>query len=75
MWEGTIIMTFQGFEQKDFDTFAIDGLEKRMEAIQSRIQPKFKEIGSELVDYLSFKLGNEVYLHIAKHARSSEPPK
>ncbi|MFA1818707.1 YktB family protein [Virgibacillus oceani] len=67
-------MTFQGFEQKDFDTFSIDGLEARMEAIQNRIQPKFQEIGSELVDYLSFQLGNEVYLHIAKHARRTVNP-
>ncbi|MEC5422831.1 DUF1054 domain-containing protein [Virgibacillus sp. C22-A2] len=67
-------MTFNGFEQKDFDTFSIDGLEGRMEAIQTRIQPKFQEIGSYLVDYLSAQLGNEVYLHIAKHARRTVNP-
>lgn len=67
-------MTFQGFEQKDFDTFSIEGLDKRMEAIKNRIQPKFKEIGSELADYLSLQLGNEVYLHIAKHARRTVNP-
>jgi len=69
-------MSFQGFEQKDFDTFLINGLDERMEAIQTRIQPKFKEIGDYLVDYLSAKLGYEVYLHIAKHARRTvNPPK
>lgn len=67
-------MTFQGFEQKDFDTFSIDGLDARMEAIQNRIQPKFKEIGSELTDHLSLMLGNEVYLHIARHARRTVNP-
>ncbi len=67
-------MTFQGFEQKDFDTFSIEGLDGRMEAIKNRIQPKFKEIGSELADYLSLQLGNEVYLHIAKHARRTVNP-
>jgi uncharacterized protein YktB (UPF0637 family) len=67
-------MTFQGFEQKDFDAFSIEGLEERMVAIKNRIQPKFREIGSELVDYLSLQLGNEVYLHIAKHARRTVNP-
>lgn len=67
-------MSFQGFQKIDFDTFLIDGLPGRMEAIQTRIQPKFKEIGSELVDYLSAHLGNEVYLHIARHARRKVNP-
>lgn len=58
-------MSIRGFVKSDFDTFQIDGLDARMEAIQNRIQPKFKEIGQELVEYLSTQLGNEVYLHIA----------
>ncbi|MEN2468154.1 DUF1054 domain-containing protein [Ornithinibacillus sp. FSL M8-0202] len=69
-------MSIRGFVKSDFDTFQIDGLDARMEAIQNRIQPKFKEIGQELVEYLSTQLGNEVYLHIAKHARRTvNPPK
>lgn len=69
-------MTFTGFEQKDFDTFHIDGLEKRMEAIQTRIQPKFKEIGELLSNDLSIAIGTEMFLHIAKHARRTvNPPK
>lgn len=67
-------VNFNGFAQKDFDTFLIDGLEERMEAIQTRIQPKFQEIGSYLTDFLSMQLGNEVYLHIAKHARRTVNP-
>jgi len=67
-------MNFEGFHQTDFDTFLIDGLPDRMEAIQTRIQPKFKVIGNHLVDYLSAKLGNEVYLHIARHARRKVNP-
>lgn len=69
-------MDFNGFKQTDFDTFHIDGLEARMEAIQTRIQPKFRELGEILKDNLSMKLGNEMYLHIAKHARRTvNPPK
>lgn len=67
-------MTINGFTEHDFATFDIEGLENRMEAIQTRIQPKFQALGSELVDYLSAQLGNEVYLHIAKHARRTVNP-
>lgn len=67
-------MSFKGFEQEDFETFYIDGLEERMHAIRTRIQPKFKVIGTELTDYLATRLGNEMFLHIAKHARRSVNP-
>lgn len=67
-------MAFKGFEKKDFDSFLIEGLDARMEAIQERIQPKFREIGTELVDYLSTKIGNEMFIHIAKHARRTVNP-
>lgn len=62
-------MEFKGFEQHDFDTFKIEGLEGRMKAIQERIQPKFQAIGDEMTDFLSDHLGNEMFLHIARHAR------
>ena|SRR5690625_831373 len=67
-------MNISGFEHRDFSVFEIDGLSERMEAIQTRIQPKFKQLGAELVDDLSAHLGNEVYLHIAKHARRTVNP-
>lgn len=62
-------MQFNGFNQSDFDTFKIDGLDPRMEAIQGRIRPKFQAIGQVLTDELSAMAGNEMFLHIAKHAR------
>ncbi|GKU82340.1 YktB family protein [Niallia sp. NCCP-28] len=69
-------MNFAGFNQKDFDTFTIEGLEERMKAIQERIQPKFRIIGEALTSELSVKTGNEMFLHIAKHARRTiNPPK
>ncbi len=67
-------MENSGFLKADFDTFKIDGLEARMEAIQTRIQPKFREIGGELTDYLAAQLGNEMHLHIARHARRTVNP-
>ncbi|MEK3889989.1 YktB family protein [Bacillus sp. FSL K6-3431] len=67
-------MTFVGFVKSDFDTFHIKGLEERMEAIQDRIQPKFQIIGDILTDDLAAILGNEMFLHIAKHARRTVNP-
>jgi len=69
-------MNFTGFNQKDFDTFAIEGLEERMKAIQERIQPKFRVIGEIFTSELSVQTGTEMFLHIAKHARRTvNPPK
>ncbi|MNI05876.1 hypothetical protein D3C73_588430 [compost metagenome] len=62
-------MTFTGFSKEDFDTFHIGGLEARMEAIQTRIQPKFKTISDNLLEELAMQAGEELFLHIAKHAR------
>lgn len=67
-------MSFNGFEQKDFDTFQIAGLGERMTAIQERIQPKFSEIGEILTDDVSAMVGSEMHLHIAKHARRTVNP-
>lgn len=69
-------MNFEGFYTEDFQTFTIDGLEERMEAIRERIQPKFQVIGQALADDLSATLQTEMFLHIAKHARRTvNPPK
>jgi uncharacterized protein YktB (UPF0637 family) len=65
---------FNGFSKQDFDVFTIGGLEERMGAIQQRIQPKFQAIGDELTDHLTRSIGNDMYLHIAKHARRSVNP-
>lgn len=67
-------MEFKGFEQRDFDVLKIDGLEPRMKAIREIIQPKFQVISDELVDYLSMNIGNEMYTHIARHARRTVNP-
>lgn len=69
-------MHFNGFTNNDFDTFQIEGLEERMAAIQTRIQPKFKALGDVLTDDVSAMVGSEMYLHIARHARRTvNPPK
>ena len=67
-------MSFLGFQETDFQTLDIDGLEPRMKAIQERIQPKFRAIGEELASYLSDKLNQDMHLHIARHARRTKNP-
>ena len=63
-----------GFEQRDFDVFKIEGLDERMKAIQTIIQPKFSSLGEELVPFLENQLEQEMHLHIARHARRTVNP-
>ncbi|WP_411343115.1 YktB family protein [Paenibacillus sp. WLX1005] len=68
--------TFPGFTAKDFDVFAIDGLEPRMEALIERIRPKLTTLGEQLQPHLSTLCGEEMFVHVAKHARRTvNPPK
>lgn len=72
----TTVTAFKGFEQKDFDTFLIEGLEQRMAAIEERIRPKFRCLGEKLAGDIAVQAGDEMFLHIAKHARRTvNPPK
>jgi len=69
-------MNLPSFTKEDFQVFTINGLDERMAAIRTRIQPKFKLIGTELTADLSTLIGDEMFLHIAKHARRTvNPPK
>ncbi len=67
-------MNFHGFTQADFDVFAIEGLEPRMKALQERIQPKFQAIGEDIAPTLSSLTGDEIHIHIARHARRTVNP-
>ena len=63
------------FTQEDFNIFAIEGLEPRMDEIRKKIQPKFKEIGTEVSDDLSSILGiKSLPVHIAQHLRRTKNP-
>ncbi|MWC26782.1 YktB family protein [Paenibacillus sp. MMS18-CY102] len=65
-----------GFVPADFNVFHLNGLDERMAAIQSRIQPKFRALGEKLTAELAPAAGGELFLHIAKHARRTvNPPK
>lgn len=67
-------MNFQGFTAQDFDVFKIDGLEPRMSALRELIRPKLEAIGQELSSTLSLLTQEEIYYHVAKHARRKVNP-
>lgn len=68
------MVTFAGFQPSDFEVFTIEGLDARMDAIKTRIRPKFEILGNRLSPLLSVMTGNEMYPHIAKHARRTVNP-
>jgi uncharacterized protein YktB (UPF0637 family) len=67
-------MKFNGFNDDDFQIFTIDGLEHRMEAIQKHIRPKLEYLGEYFSPVLSTMTGDEMFYHVAKHARRSVNP-
>ncbi|WP_178024791.1 YktB family protein [uncultured Paenibacillus sp.] len=67
-------MSFEGFTTQDFDALTVPGLEPRMEAIISKIRPKLETLGAELVPFLSALCGEEMFPHVAKHARRTVNP-
>ncbi len=66
--------TFQGFHNQDFEVLDLPGLDARMEGIRSVIQPKFQQLGELLSGELSAMAGDEMFVHIAKHARRTVNP-
>lgn len=67
-------MEFTGFTNEDFDVFSIDGLDARMEALKLRIQPKLASLGAYFSPALSVLTGDEMFAHVAKHARRTKNP-
>lgn len=69
-------MNFHGFTESDFDVFLIDGLDARMDALKTTIRPKLETLGAYFTPILSSMTGDEMFAHVAKHARRTiNPPK
>ncbi len=62
------------FNQQDFDTFLIPGLEPRMTSIIEHVRPKLNQLGEVIQPYLSTMTGEPMYAHVAKHARRTINP-
>ncbi|GIO30603.1 MULTISPECIES: DUF1054 domain-containing protein [Paenibacillus] len=67
-------MPFEGFRSKDFEVFTVPGLEPRMEALIANVRPKLEELGREMTPFLSALCGEEMFPHVAKHARRTINP-
>lgn len=65
---------FTGFTQKDFDVFKIEGLDERMEQLRGRLSPKLEAIATDLEPTASSLTGDEMFVHVAKHARRTKNP-
>ncbi|MCA1029909.1 DUF1054 domain-containing protein [Bacillus timonensis] len=64
------------FSKEDFDVFLIDGLEERMAELIRTIRPKLEALGEYFAPTLSNISGDEMFVHVAKHARRTiNPPK
>ncbi len=76
LFMGGKTMTFSGFTEEDFEVFNIDGLDARMDALKNTIRPKLEALGEHFSPTLSAITGNEIFPHVAKHARRTiNPPK
>jgi uncharacterized protein YktB (UPF0637 family) len=70
------IPMFTGFSNDDFEVFSVPGLDARMEKLIELIRPKLNMLGADFAPQLSILCGEEMFPHVAKHARRTvNPPK
>lgn len=67
-------MTHMRFTEEDFNTFTIEGLDARMEVLKEQVRPKLTALGEHFAPSLSALTGDEMFPHVAKHARRSVNP-
>lgn len=62
------------FDQYVFDTFKLDSVDGRMDAIRSRIQPLFHHYAQQVADQLADHHLPNLPIHVAKHLRRKVHP-
>lgn len=62
------------FSANDLEVFTLPGFDERMQALREQIRPKLHQLGQELAEPLSHRVGEPLYPHVAKHARRSVNP-
>ncbi|MCY9164740.1 YktB family protein [Bacillus atrophaeus] len=67
-------MTHMRFTEADFNTFTIEGLDARMEVLKEQVRPKLTALGEHFAPSLSALTCDEMFPHVAKHARRSVNP-
>ncbi|RAS72102.1 YktB family protein [Priestia endophytica] len=69
-------MKFERFTKEDFNVFTVDGLDERMGELKKQVRPKLESLGEIYAPFLSSLCQEEMFAHVAKHARRSvNPPK
>ena len=67
-------MPIMRLTEEDFGLFLIDGFEERMAALKTTLRPKLVALGNHFSPELSMITGQEMYPHVAKHARRKTNP-
>lgn len=70
----TATVPFSGFTMQDFKVFEIEGLEPRMHALIETVRPKLHRLGDQFSGFLSKQCGEQMFPHVAKHARRTINP-
>lgn len=65
---------FGGFNERDFDVFAIPGFADRLSALRQYVRPKLLAFGAALAPRLSAATGLAFFPHAAQHARRTTNP-
>ena len=62
------------FGAADFKVFDVNGFQARMSQIRERIRPKLETLGHSLAPAIQRSIGDETFMHVAKHARRTVNP-
>ena len=67
-------MPSAAFVAGDFKVFDVKGFRARMKAIRGRLRPKLETLGHSLAPAIQRTIGDETFIHVAKHARRTVNP-
>src|SRR5215831_11176592 len=67
-------MATLGFTRDDFRVFTIEDFSARMNEIYARIRPRLLRLGAQLAPELGGRLHQELFPHVARHARRTVNP-
>jgi len=67
-------MASLAFVAGDFRIFDVQGFNPRMTEIRARVRPKLDAFGGRLASSVSRSVGDDVFAHVARHARRTVNP-
>jgi uncharacterized protein YktB (UPF0637 family) len=69
-----VTMAFQGFTEREFDIFDLQGFAVRMPAIRAEVTPRLKALGEQIAPALPELTHRELHPHVAQHLRRTVNP-